>query len=154
MKTIELKAYEFSELNDKAKEKVLQEYCSLNVDDDWWWEFCYEDFNTLGLKVNSFDIYRQTIDIEFKNDIKEFCNNIVNSWNDTDMLNICNDYLANGNNTNKENESYYKKLIAEEVLTSLTNEYDYLISEEAVIERIEANEYYFNEEGININNII
>jgi len=154
MKTIELKAYEFSELNDKAKEKVLQEYCSLNVDNDWWWEFCYEDFNTLGLKVNSFDIYRQTIDIEFKNDIKEFCNNIVNSWNDTDMLNICNDYLANGNNTNKENESYYKKLIAEEVLTSLTNEYDYLISEEAVIERIEANEYYFNEEGININNII
>jgi|14BtaG_2_1085337.scaffolds.fasta_scaffold151391_1 hypothetical protein len=154
MKTIELKAYEFSELNEKAKDKVLQEYCSLNVDDDWWWEFCYEDFNTLGLKVNSFDIYRQTIDIEFKNDIKEFCNNIVNSWNDTDMLNICNDYLANGNNTNKENESYYKKLIAEEVLTSLTNEYDYLISEEAVIERIEANEYYFNEEGININNII
>jgi len=154
MKTIELKAYEFSELNEKAKDKVLQEYCSLNVDNDWWWEFCYEDFNTLGLKVNSFDIYRQTIDIEFKNDIKEFCNNIVNSWNDTDMLNICNDYLANGNNTNKENESYYKKLIAEEVLTSLTNEYDYLISEEAVIERIEANEYYFNEEGININNII
>ena len=154
MKTIELKAYEFSELNEKAKDKVLQEYCSLNVDDDWWWEFCYEDFNTLGLKVNSFDIYRQTIDIEFKNDIKEFCNNIVNSWNDTDMLNICNDYLANGNNTNKENESYYKKLIAEEVLTSLTNEYDYLISEEAVIERIEANEYYFNKEGININDII
>ena len=49
---------------------------------------------------------------------------------------------------------YYKKLIAEEVLTALTNEYDYLISEEAVIETIEANEYYFNIDGININDII
>ena len=48
---------------------------------------------------------------------------------------------------------YYKKLIAEEVLTALTNEYDYLISEEAVIETIEANEYYFNIDGININGI-
>jgi len=154
MKTIEIKAYEFSELNEKAKEKVLQEYCSLNVDDGYWWDIVYDEFDYLGLKVNSFDIYRQQIDIEFKNDIKDFCNNVVNDWHYTDIVNICDDYLVNENNPNKENESYYKRLIADEVLTALTNEYDYLISEEAVIETIEANEYYFNIDGININNII
>ena len=79
MKTIKLKAYEFSELNEKAKEKVLQQYCSLNVDNESWWDLVYDEFNYLGLKVNSFDIYRQTIDIEFKNDIKEFCNNVINN---------------------------------------------------------------------------
>jgi hypothetical protein len=149
MKTIELKAYEFSELNDKAKEKVLQEYCSLNVDNECWWEFCYEEFNNLGLNINSFDIYKQEIDIDFIDDINEFCINVINNFGDEDFVNVCEDYLKN-----KGDKQYYKKLIAEEVLTSLTNEYDYLISEEAVIETILANEYYFNEEGININDII
>ena len=50
MKTIELKAYEFSELNEKAKEKVLQEYCSLNVDNEYWWDIVFEEFNDLGLR--------------------------------------------------------------------------------------------------------
>ncbi len=149
MKTIELKAYEFSELNDKAKEKVLQEYCSLNVDNECWWEFCYEEFNNLGLNIDSFDIYKQEIDIDFIDDINEFCINVINNFGDEDIINVCEDYLKN-----KGDKQYYKKLIAEEVLTSLNNEYDYLTSEEAVIENIEANEYYFNEQGININNII
>jgi len=149
MKTIELKAYEFSELNDKAKEKVLQEYCSLNVDNEYWWEFCLAEFNDLGLKINTFDLYRHEIDFDFIDDINEFCINVINNFGDEDFVNVCEDYLKN-----KGDKQYYKKLIAEEVLTSLTNEYDYLISEEAVIERIEANEYYFNKEGININDII
>lgn len=149
MKTIELKAYEFSELNDKAKEKVLQQYCSLNVDNEYWWEFSYEDFNNLGLKINSFDIYRREIDIDFIDNINEFCINVINNFGDEDIINVCEDYLKN-----KGDKQYYKKLIAEEVLSTLTNEYDYLISEEAVIEIIEANEFIFNEDGININNII
>jgi len=149
MKTIELKAYEFSELNDKAKEKVLQEYCSLNVDNEYWWEFCLAEFNDLGLKINTFDLYRHEIDFDFIDDINEFCINVINNFGDEDFVNVCEDYLKN-----KGDKQYYKKLIAEEVLTSLTNEYDYLISEEAVIETILANEYYFNEEGININDII
>ena len=153
MKTIEIKAYEFSELNKKAKDKILCDFIDINTNYDWW-DIVYDEFDYLGLKVNSFDIYRQTIDIEFKNDIKDFCNNVINNWHDTDLVNICDDYLVNENNPNKENESYYKRLIADEVLTALTNEYDYLISEEAVIETIEANEYYFNIDGININDII
>ena len=86
---------------------------------------------------------------ELIDDINEFCINVINNFGDEDFINVCEDYLKN-----KGDKQYYKKLIAEEVLTSLTNEYDYLISEEAVIETIEANEYYFNEDGININNII
>ena len=149
MRTIELKAYEFSELNEKAKEKVLQQYCSLNVDNESWWDIVFEEFNDLGLKINSFDIYRQEIDFDFIDDINELCINVINNFGDEDIVNICEDYLKN-----KGDKQYYKKLIAEEVLTTLTNEYDYLISEEAVIETIEANEYYFNIDGININDII
>lgn len=160
MKTIEIKAYEFSELNKKAKDKILCDFIDINTNYDWW-DFVYDDFNYLGLKVNSFDIYRQTIDIEFKNDIKEFCNNVINNWHDTDLVNICDDYLANENNLNKEldsksssNESYYKRLIADEVLTTLANEYYYLTSDEGIIETIEANDYLFTENGKSLNYVI
>jgi len=160
MKTIEIKAYEFSELNKKAKDKILCDFIDINTNYDWW-DIVYDEFNYLGLKVNSFDIYRQTIDIEFKNDIKEFCNNVINNWHDTDLVNICDDYLANENNTNKEldskstiNESYYKRLIADEVLTTLANEYYYQTSNEAIIETIEANDYLFTENGKSLNYVI
>jgi hypothetical protein len=160
MKTIEIKAYEFSELNKKAKDKILCDFIDINTNYDWW-DFVYDDFNYLGLKVNSFDIYRQTIDIEFKNDIKEFCNNVINNWHDTDLVNICDDYLANENNLNKEldsksssNESYYKRLIADEVLTTLANEYYYQTSNEAIIETIKANDYLFTENGKSLNYVI
>ena len=153
MKTIEIKAYEFSELNKKAKDKVLFDFIDINTNYDWW-DIVYDEFDYLGLKVNSFDIYRQTIDIEFKNDIKDFCNNVVNDWHDTDIVNICDDYLVNENNPNKQSETYYKRLIADEVLTTLTNEYDYQSSSEAIIETIEANEYLFTENGKSLNYVI
>ncbi len=153
MKTIEIKAYEFSELNKKAKDKILCDFIDINTNYDWW-DIVYDEFDYLGLKVNSFDIYRQTIDIEFKNDIKDFCNNVINNWHDTDLVNICDDYLVNENNPNKENENYYKRLIADEVLTTLTNEYDYQSSSEAIIETIEANDYLFTENGKSLNYVI
>lgn len=153
MRTIEIKAYEFSELNEKAKDKVLFDFTDINTNYDWW-DIVYDEFDYLGLKINSFDIYRQTIDIEFKNDIKDFCNNVVNDWHDTDIVNICDDYLVNVNNPNKENEAYYKRLIADEVLTTLTNEYDYQVSSEAIIETIKANEYLFTKEGKFLNSVI
>ena len=153
MKTIEIKAYEFNELNKKAKDKILCDFIDINTNYDWW-DFVYDDFNYLGLKVNSFDIYRQTIDIEFKNDIKDFCNNVINNWHDTDLVNICDDYLENENNSNKENESYYKRLIADEVLTTLANEYYYQTTNEAIIDTLEANEYLFTENGKSLNYII
>jgi hypothetical protein len=153
MKTIEIKAYEFNELNKKAKDKVLCDFIDINTDYDWW-DIVYDEFDYLGLKVNSFDIYRQQIDIEFKNDIKDFCNNVVNDWNDTDMADICDDYLVNENNPNKENESYYKRLIADEVLITLANEYYYQTTNEAIIDTLEANEYLFTENGKSLNYII
>ena len=153
MKTLEIKAYEFSELNEKAKDKVLFDFTDINTNYNWW-DIVYDEFDYLGLKINSFDIYRQTIDVEFKNDIKDFCNNVVNDWHDFDIVNICDDYLVNENNPNKKNEAYYKRLIADEVLTTLTNEYDYQVSSEAIIETIEANEYLFTKEGKSLNSII
>ena len=54
MKTITLNIYEFSELSDGAKKKVLADKADINVFFDWW-DSTYEDADNIGLKITSFD---------------------------------------------------------------------------------------------------
>jgi len=60
MKTIKIKLYEFSELDDKAKEKALSALYDVNAFDDWY-EFIYDDFisivKTIGIEVNKKQIH-------------------------------------------------------------------------------------------------
>ena len=57
MRTIEIKAYLFNELSEEAKEKAVQNLSNINVQFDWW-HFIYEDAKNIGLKITSFDLYR------------------------------------------------------------------------------------------------
>lgn len=43
MKTIEIKAYEFKELSDKAKERAREWYREHNCDDDFWSEYVIDE---------------------------------------------------------------------------------------------------------------
>ncbi|MFA6083444.1 hypothetical protein [Mucilaginibacter sp.] len=60
MKTIHLKLYSFSELDEKAREKALAELSGINVDFDWW-DFIYDDViaiaKTIGITINPKRIY-------------------------------------------------------------------------------------------------
>ncbi len=55
MKTIKIKLFEFSELDDEAKEKALSALYDVNVFDDWY-EFIYDDFisivQAIGIAVD------------------------------------------------------------------------------------------------------
>jgi len=53
----ETKVYPFDELTDEAKEVVIQNLRSINVDYDWW-EYLYEDAKTVLLKIDGFDLGR------------------------------------------------------------------------------------------------
>ena len=56
MRTIEITAYQFAELSDKAKQKALEKMYDINVHDDWF-DSVYEDFKMicecLGITLNS-----------------------------------------------------------------------------------------------------
>lgn len=69
MKTITINAYYYSELDAVAKKRARDNFFDHYLD-DWHWE-CYEDADTMNLKINSFDLYRKEIDIEFKIDAEE-----------------------------------------------------------------------------------
>ena len=46
MRTIEITAYQFAELSDKAKQKALETLSDINFHDDWF-DAVYEDFKMI-----------------------------------------------------------------------------------------------------------
>ena len=57
MKNITTTLYSYDELSEDAKDKAIEEMYDINVNHDWW-EFTYDDAETIGLKITGFDIDR------------------------------------------------------------------------------------------------
>lgn len=160
MRTITTTVYSFDELNDNAKQKAVENLYDINTRFDWW-EYVYSDASEIGLKIRSFDLYRNDIDIDFNLSAAEVSQNILNEHGETcktheiaiEFLNehnpIFSEYLETeeGEDELIEIESKFLKQLSNEYLTILKNELEYLESEEAIIETIQANEYEFTEDG-------
>ena len=156
--TIQL--YQFKELSQKAKEKVLEKFRYINVDDDWC-DFLYEDFKEelkrIGVECNTFywsddrDYHIYMDEARIINKEKFFKGILGNNYKKYKILK---------NLDNKDIEEELKKLnltdwdfsdylnnILEGFLKRLRNDHEYLISDEAIEETLEANEYDFLEKG-------
>lgn len=172
MRTVSTTVYKFSELSEQAKENALNNLCDINVKHDWW-ECTVEDANCVGIQIQSFDIDRGSfLSGVFTQDAEYTANKIksehgestetyktairfFSDWNElvvkySDGVNT--DVVAEDNEGEfdeeaAELESEFLREICEDYLTILRNEYEYLTSEGAIIEAIEANGYEFTEYG-------
>jgi len=168
MKTKTINLYQFSELSDEAKEKAIQKLSDINVGYDWW-QFQYEDAKNIGLKITSFDLDRNRhAEGEFLLSANEVAQNIFNNHGihcetfkiATKFMDEWQPVFANYmDETHKDYESResedklqeledeFLKSLLEDYSIMLQNECDYLQSDKAIIETIEANEYDFDEDG-------
>lgn len=196
MRTEEIKIFEFNELSEEAQEKVLRDYCDINVGFDWW-HFTFDDAENVGLKISGFDLDRKwSIDIDPLSSIEDVLISIIEEhgestetaklayhykgklntlnsrlfrvqntlnkidrlfpghWNPeevphkyVDLYEYCEELEAEIEECIEELEDDFIHEIGQCYLTILQNEYEYRISEEAIIEAIEANEYEFTEDG-------
>lgn len=163
MRTIRTKVYQFSELSEQAKNKALVNMCYINVDENWW-EPVYEDAAEIGLKITGFDIGRgEDCTGEFTLSPHEVAANIIRDHGETckthktaqKFLDEVNE--IQGNYPELEGYEYEDEMIDCEndflnqllgdYLIMLRNEYEYLTSDEAIIETIEANNLEFTEDG-------
>lgn len=171
MKTIELTLYKFSELSEEAKRTAIDEHRYINIKDNWW-NNVYEDAKNIGLKIKGFDLLHQHINAEFIGSAYETSNLIMEQhgeqcetyrtvkkfkkdWEElvkkhSDGINI--DKVAEGNEDNfdeeaDEMEADFLQSISEDYRIILSNECEYLESDEAVSETLEINEYDFTEDG-------
>ena len=172
MKTVTVNLYKFSELSEDLQQKAIENLYDLNVDRDWW-DSTYEDAAQVNLKIKGFDIDRGSyVKAEFiesayntanliilnhgemcetyktaKTFIEDW-NNLVAKYSDGVKTNVVTeDNEHDFDNEADDLESDFLELISEDYRIMLTNEYDYLTSEEAIKESIEANDYYFTEDG-------
>jgi hypothetical protein len=167
MRTIEVKLYQFNELSAEAKEKAIENLIDINVGHEWW-EFTYEDAKQIGLKITGFDLDRN------RHATGEFIDNaydcehaiLKNHGKDCETYKTAQNYLNERAELEKQLEpedeinpfydsvaeiedldDEFLKSILEDYSQMLQNEYEYLMSEEAIIDTIEANEYEFTEDG-------
>ena len=161
MKTIEINVYKFEELDKQTKEKVIDNNTYINVEDTFWYDFIKEDFIRLGLEIRSFDLDRGSFaeihieDFEYtsKNIIDEFGDRVPIKQTAKNYIDEYNKIQANY----KEDEDIereleildekYQREFEIDTLSYLRDEYDYQISDEAIIETIEANDYNFTWNG-------
>jgi hypothetical protein len=177
MRIIETKAYQFDELDEQTKEKAIDNYRYISVEDDFRYEFIKEDLDSVGIELRSFDLGRgsfaeihledfcETCDLILKwhgencetykiaeryikeyNSIKEKMDNLEQYENDYSDEEHLNELMQLDKDLEDLDEEYQKEF-SEEVLSMLRKEYEYMTSDEYIIEMFQANEYEFTEEG-------
>lgn len=157
MKTIELNIYEFSELSENVKEKVISNLSYINVDYEWW-DFIYYDARQVDLKISEFDIYIKSIKIDFIHSAEETAKKIKSEHGENcSIWKLADTFLYELNKLDENKDDYEDDIeyleddflsdLGEEYLSIFNEQYEYLTSEEAIIETIEANGYQFTENG-------
>ena len=161
MKTIEIKVYKFKELDKQTKEKVIENYRHINVEDTFWYDWIKDDFNRLGLEIQEFDLGRGNfakIYIENFEDtsnyiIEEFGDNVLIKQTAKNYLKELKEIVSNfkeDEDIDREfetlDEKYQHEFVAD-ILSYLRAEYEYQISDEALDEFFINNDYDFTTEG-------
>lgn len=174
MRIIEIKAFQFEELNCQTQEKVIENNRTINVDSNFWFECELDNLKTeLKIIVNEFDIYRRTINITIE-DSFETAEKIIDFFGKKSSI-VCiaktfirdRDILVKKYGKGNEKDGYevkeefwyeydeeieyleeeFRTEIAGEILSKLSSQYEYEISDDAIKETILANEYEFTELG-------
>ena len=158
METRKYNVYKFDELDEKQKEKVMQNLYDINVNHDWW-EFTYDGAKTIGLEIKSFDLDRNRhCKIAFIDRPETVIEKII-----AEHGNMCETHKTAASfkklfdELNEDNEDYDEKCgaliedlqhdLEENYSKILQDEYEYQMTGPAIIETIEANDYDFTENG-------
>lgn len=167
MKQITINLYKFSELSEAAQKKAIEKHFDILT--FWnWWEYIYEDANRIGLKINGFDFYPNTIDIRFEDDPECVANNILKEWSSAAKITeLANNYLENAAKckvieTDDElidsdelielNEEFLNGL-GYHFLNFLETDYEWRTSYTTIGEELEDQNFYFLEDGSRFYNI-
>ena len=161
MKTIEINVYKFKELDKQTKEKVIENYRYINVDDFQWYDWIKDDFNRLGLEIQEFDLGRRNYAKIYIENFEDTSKNIIEEFGDSVLIkqtakNYINEYEKIQANFKEDEDierevelldEQYEKEYSEDILSYLRSNYDWETSDEAIYQTIEANDYDFTTNG-------
>ena len=175
VREVTFKVYQFDELSEEVKEKVLDDCRFIMVEYFNWWEFVNEDAENIGLEIVEFDLNRRYIKIRLNTSVLNSVESamqwfgesteeykLVKSYYDAIMKLADSDEVKEYLEENPDDDAYdaiynmslddrfydeYINDMKRVFLRMLENEFNYLTSDEAIIEMFEANDYEFFETG-------
>ena len=168
MKQHTITTYEFDELSPEAQAHAIEKLWDINVEYGDWWRWAYDDAKDVGVKLTEFDLSYHYCKGEFIESARYTANKIIQehgaaceTWQTANrFLSELKKFLETaetdeyGELVHLEDEHEVAKMELEflrEILDDyrilLKQEYDYLTSEEAILETIQANKYEFKEDG-------
>lgn len=158
METKTYNVYKFSELSQEAKENAINLLYDINVDYSWW-DGIYEDARNVGLSIKEFDLDRGNyVKAEFELMPRNVANNIIKEHGENcETVKTARAFLKAIDAIDVDDKDYDDKFedakneflysLCEDYRIILQKEFEYLTSEEAIIETIECNDYDFLENG-------
>ena len=152
MKEHTVKLYSISELTGDARKKALEHFEEINSGYGWW-DCTFEDAKMAGITILQFDIDLDFIKGDFdKSGIFTAHEIIDNHGKSCDTHKTALKYVETFNSclTDEDSEQadqQFLKDILSDYLKMLKSDFEYLISEAAIVETIEANDYSFTEDG-------
>ena len=170
MKTKTIEIYEFDELSESAQDKAIDNIRAINNDCYEWWDFTYEDAETIGLCLTGFGLDRHRHATGYFKNGAEGCAHLIldNHGEICETYKTATAYLKDRDNlinfAEKDEDGNFKnenaldnslddldeeflKSILEDYSMSLQREYEYIDSKENLLEVIACNEYTFNVNG-------
>ena len=161
MKTIEIKVYKFEELDKQTKEKVIDNYRTINVEDTFWYDWIKDDFNRLGLEIQEFDLGRRNYAKIYIENFEDTSNYIIEEFGDSVLIKkTAKNYLKElkeivsnfkeDEDIDREFETLdenYQHEFEADILSYLRANYEWETTDEAVIDTIEARDYDFTTDG-------
>jgi len=173
MKTKTYNVYKYDELTKEQQQKAVTNLSDINIDHDWWGG-TYGDAKDIGLTLESFDLDRNRHATgKFSEDPHQVAKNIQdNHGKMCDTYRIATDYLSvrdtlvkkyedknKPNHVAEEHEDIFDERLEmadksfETMLINaysviLQKDYEYLVTDEAIIETIQANDYDFTSNGV------
>ena len=162
MRNIQITLYKFAELSEKAQENAIEKLSDINVDYDWW-NYTYEEAETVGLSLTSFDLHNgrhatgafiltapevaEKILVEHGETCETY-KTAKTFLSDLEALTGAHENIEDVNEDEVEElEEQFLKDILEDYLILLQKDFEFLQSRDAIVETIEANEYEFTEDG-------
>ena len=161
MRVIQTKAYQFEELDEQTKEKAIDNYRYIGVEDNFWYDFIKEDLISVGIELRSFDIERGSFAEIHLEDFYDTCEKIIDlHGGNCETYKIAERYIKEYKHIQyhiqddedldeklDDLDEEYQKEFSEEVLSMLRREFEHMTSDEYIIDMFDANEYEFTEQG-------
>ena len=170
MKTKTIEIYDFDELSESAQDRALDNIRTINNECYEWWDFTYEDAETIGLCLTGFGLDRNRHATGyFKNSAESCAHLIIDNHGEACATTVSatvylidrNRFINNapvdedGELENEYNltgllddlDEEFLKSILEDYSMVLQREYEYIDSKENLLEVIDCNEYTFNVNG-------